>query len=71
MTKQNISVVLVDDHDLVREGTRQYLERADHITVIGEATDGIEGQQVGEGSCITSRLVDMDELKIRPVEARS
>ncbi len=44
--KQEISVVLVDDHDLVRAGTRQYLDRAEHISVVGEATDGIDGQRV-------------------------
>ncbi len=45
MNKQ-ISVVLVDDHDLVREGTRQYLERSDCITVVGQANDGFAAQAV-------------------------
>jgi DNA-binding NarL/FixJ family response regulator len=44
--KQNISVVLVDDHDLVRAGTRQYLERAPHITVVGEAVNGHVAQEM-------------------------
>ena len=34
---EKIRVALVDDHDLVRAGTRQYLERADNIEVVGEA----------------------------------
>ena len=46
MTSEKISVVLVDDHDLVRAGTRQYLERAASIEVIGEADDGLVGQRV-------------------------
>ncbi len=42
----NISVILIDDHDLVREGTRQYLERSDCITVVGQANDGFSAQTV-------------------------
>lgn len=43
---EKISVVLVDDHDLVRAGTRQYLERSDTIEVVGEAEDGLSAQAV-------------------------
>ncbi|MCO5191514.1 MAG: response regulator transcription factor [Anaerolineae bacterium] len=43
---EKITVVLVDDHDLVRAGTRQYLERADSIAVVGEAADGFAAQRV-------------------------
>ncbi len=46
MTSEKISVVLVDDHDLVRAGTRQYLERGARIAVVGEADDGLTGQGV-------------------------
>ena len=35
-----IRVVLADDHAVVREGTRQLLEREDDITVVGEASNG-------------------------------
>jgi DNA-binding NarL/FixJ family response regulator len=35
-----ISVVIVDDHALLREGTRQILERAGDLAVAGEAGDG-------------------------------
>jgi NarL family two-component system response regulator LiaR len=35
-----ISVLLAEDHVLVREGTRQMLEQHDLITVVGEAVDG-------------------------------
>ncbi|MEM7331878.1 MAG: response regulator transcription factor [Chloroflexota bacterium] len=57
--KQNISVVLVDDHDLVRAGTRQYLERADHISVVGEAADGHLGQKVIEDTLPDVALIDI------------
>jgi DNA-binding NarL/FixJ family response regulator len=35
-----LSVVIVDDHALLREGTRQILERAGGFAVVGEAADG-------------------------------
>lgn len=35
-----ISVVIVDDHALLREGTRQILERAGGFSLVGEAAEG-------------------------------
>ena len=40
MTK--ISVLIVDDHGIVRQGLRTYLELVDDIQVLGEATNGLE-----------------------------
>ena len=37
---QKIRVVLADDHEVVREGTRRMLEREVDIEVVGEAADG-------------------------------
>ena len=37
-----ISVLLVDDHSLVRRGFRRMLEDEPDIHVIGEASDGLE-----------------------------
>lgn len=41
-----ITVVLVDDQVLVREGVRALLERAEDITVVGEAASGSHGVDV-------------------------
>lgn len=38
--KHRISVLLVDDHAVVREGYRRLLERHREIAVVGEATEG-------------------------------
>lgn len=35
-----ISVVIVDDHGVVREGVRAYLDTQEDIVVVGEAADG-------------------------------
>lgn len=42
MAEQTISVLLVDDHSLVRRGFRRMLEDEPDITVLGEAADGEE-----------------------------
>jgi DNA-binding NarL/FixJ family response regulator len=39
---EKITVLLVDDHALVRRGFRRLLEDEDCITVVGEADDGIQ-----------------------------
>lgn len=40
------SVVLVDDHEIVRDGLREVLERTGEFTVVGEASDGVEAVEV-------------------------
>jgi DNA-binding NarL/FixJ family response regulator len=37
---EEITVLIVDDHEVVREGLRLSLSRAPHVRVIGEAADG-------------------------------
>lgn len=37
-----VRVLIVDDHEVVRRGTRELLERAEGIAVVGEAQDGDE-----------------------------
>ena len=43
-----ISVLLVDDHTLVRKGFRRILEDEPDITVVGEASDGVEAIKLAE-----------------------
>jgi NarL family two-component system response regulator LiaR len=43
-----IRVLLVDDHAVVREGLRTFLELQDGIEVVGEAGDGSEGVAAAE-----------------------
>ena len=46
MTEPLISVLLVDDHSLVRRGFRRMLEDDPAITVVGEAEDGHQAVQL-------------------------
>ena len=41
-TDETIGVLIVDDHAVVREGLRSFLELQDGIEVVGEAADGEE-----------------------------
>jgi DNA-binding NarL/FixJ family response regulator len=43
-----ISVLLVDDHNLVRRGFRRILEDEADIAVVGEASDGVEAVELAK-----------------------
>ena len=42
MTVEKITVLLADDHDLVREGLRILLDFEEGIEIVGDARDGVE-----------------------------
>jgi two-component system response regulator NreC len=46
MTKEPISVLLADDHHIVREGIKMLLEAQSDISVIGEASDGLRAVEL-------------------------
>src|SRR5690349_14920167 len=56
--KAEISVMLVDDHALVRRGFRRILEEESDIAVVGECGDGAES--VREDHMSMPRVVVMD-----------
>ena len=58
MTEPRISVLLVDDHSLVRRGFRRMLEDDPAITVVGEAEDGHQAVQLAAE--LRPRVVVMD-----------
>jgi DNA-binding NarL/FixJ family response regulator len=58
MPEEKISVLLVDDHSLVRRGFRRMLEDEPDITVVGEAADGEEAIKLARS--LAPRVVVMD-----------
>ena len=58
MPEEPISVLLVDDHSLVRRGFRRMLEDEPDINVVGEASDGEEAVKLARA--LKPRVVVMD-----------
>src|SRR3984957_1950622 len=58
INKSQVSVLLVDDHAVVREGYRRLLERHGSIAVIGEATDAATAHSMF--CCLDPQIVVMD-----------
>jgi two-component system invasion response regulator UvrY len=56
--KDPVSVLLVDDHAVVREGYRRLLERHGDIAVIGEAADAATAHSLF--CCLVPQIVVMD-----------
>src|ERR1700737_5015116 len=58
MPDHQISVLLVDDHSLVRRGFRRMLEDEEDIDVVGEASDGEEAVKLARS--LQPQVVVMD-----------
>jgi len=58
MSNEKISVLLVDDHSLVRKGFRRILEDDPEIQVVGEAPDGTEAVKIAQE--LKPRVIVMD-----------
>ena len=57
---EQIKIMLVDDHAVVREGLRTYLDLEDHLTIVGEAANGREA--VDKARVLRPDVVLMDLL---------
>lgn len=64
-----IRVGIADDHQLVREGIRALLERAEDIDVVGEANDGIEAVELVRSMAPDVLVMDVTMPRQNGIEA--
>jgi DNA-binding NarL/FixJ family response regulator len=69
MGSQIIRVLLADDHVVVRQGIRQFLEEADDIEVVAEAGDGAEALRLVEAHAPDVAVLDIRMPEVTGVEA--
>lgn len=64
-----IRVIIAEDHALVREGTRQLIEREPDIEVVGEATNGAEAVALVDQLSPDVAIVDISMPVMSGIEA--
>lgn len=64
-----IRVLIADDHAILREGTRQLLEREDDLEVVGEASDGEEAVRLATQVRPDVAIMDIAMPRLNGIEA--
>lgn len=67
--KDNISIVLVDDHEIVRDGLKYLLEEELNLTVIGEGSNGLEAIELVRDMEPDILIIDVRMPKMNGIEA--
>jgi two-component system, NarL family, response regulator NreC len=65
----SVTVLLADDHPIVRQGMRNLLEAEADLTVVGEAEDGLQAVQLAEQLKPDVAIIDMMMPHLNGLEA--
>jgi RNA polymerase sigma factor (sigma-70 family) len=66
-----IRVLIVDDHAIVREGLRMFLEVQDDMEVVGEGTNGVEAVELARSTQPDIVLLDLVMPEMDGIQAAS
>jgi len=64
----NVKIMIVDDHTIVRAGLRKLLDTEDGLEVVGEAENGREAMTVAEQTCPDLVILDLSMPEIGGLE---
>ena len=64
-----IRVLIADDHEVVRQGLRLFLDLQDGLTVVGEASDGAEAAVLAETGKPDVVVMDLSMPNVDGIEA--
>jgi len=67
--RHKVSVLLVDDHVLVRQGLRAVLDAYANIELVGEAGNGEEAVRLVDQQCPTVVVMDINMPKMNGIDA--
>nr|MDQ3323556.1 response regulator transcription factor [Acidobacteriota bacterium] len=62
--KDEVKIVIADDHPIVRQGLRQMIEAEKNFTIVGEAGDGEDALQLIETHQPDVAVLDIDMPRI-------
>src|SRR3954465_508936 len=65
----NLRVLLVDDHEVVREGLKRLIEAQPDMRVVGEAADGSEVLAKAKEACPDVAVIDVSMGTMGGVQA--
>jgi len=65
----DISIIIADDHTVVRTGTRQILEKEPDLKVVGEATNGAEAVELVKNLLPDIAIIDISMPVMDGIEA--
>lgn len=66
--KREVTVMIVDDHPLLRHGLRDFIERNSRFKIVGESSDGAEALRLFAGLKPQIVILDIDMPKLNGLE---
>lgn len=68
MEQINCSILLIDDHPMLRNGVKQLINTVNHFDIVGETGSGIEGVKLAEELDPDIILLDINMQDVNGLE---